>query len=73
MANLAFELNDAAEEEFYDIVDYYKEFDKSLSYDFIREFETSVQYLLRFPNAGRPYLHQTKRIFLDRFRFAFKR
>jgi plasmid stabilization system protein ParE len=35
MEKLAFELNDAAEAEFYDIVDYYKQFDQSLSHDFI--------------------------------------
>jgi plasmid stabilization system protein ParE len=31
MSKLAFELDDAAEAEFYDIVDYYKQFDHTLS------------------------------------------
>lgn len=67
---ITFELDDAAESEFYDIVDYYKQFDKSLSYDFIHEVETAVQYLLKFPKAGHPYLHQAKRILLNRFPYA---
>ncbi len=70
MSKLAFELDDAAEAEFYDIVDYYKQFDQTLSYDFIQEFEVAVQRLIKFPKAGHPYLHQTKRIFLNRFPYA---
>lgn len=70
MNKLAFELDDAAEAEFYDIVDYYKQFDQTLSYDFIQEFEVAVQRLIKFPKAGHPYLHQTKRIFLNRFPYA---
>lgn len=73
MSKLAFELDDAAEAEFYDIVDYYKQFDQTLSYDFIQEFEDTVQRLIKFPKSGHLYLHQTKRIFLIRFRFACKR
>jgi len=73
MSKMAFELNDAAEVEFYDIVDYYKQFDRSLFHDFIQEFEYAVQRLIKFPKAGTPYLHKTKRIFLIRFRFACKR
>jgi plasmid stabilization system protein ParE len=56
MSNLAFELDDAAQNEFYDIVDYYKHFDNSLSRDFIQEFEDVVQRLVTFPKAGQPYL-----------------
>jgi plasmid stabilization system protein ParE len=41
---------------FYDIVDYYKHFDNSLSRDFIQEFEDVVQRLVTFPKAGQPYL-----------------
>ena len=67
MSKIAFELDKAAEAEFYDIADYYKQFDQALSYDFIHEFEDAVQQLIKFPKAGHPYLHQTKRIFLDRF------
>jgi toxin ParE1/3/4 len=70
MGNMAIEFVDAAEAEFYDIVDYYKQFDHALSYDFIQEFEYAVQRLVKFPKAGHPYLHQTKRIFLNRFPFA---
>jgi len=71
MSKLTFELDDAAEAEFYKIIDYYKQFDRSLSHDFIQEFEDAVQRLIKFPKAGHPYLHQTKRILLNRFRFAF--
>ena len=70
MEKLAFELNDAAEAEFYDIVDYYKQFDQELSYDFIQEFENAVKQLIKFPKAGHPYLHLTKRTFLNRFPYA---
>ncbi|NBC27561.1 MAG: type II toxin-antitoxin system RelE/ParE family toxin [Bacteroidetes bacterium] len=70
MSKMTFEFNDAAEVEFYDIVDYYKQFDRSLSRDFIHEFEDAVQRLIKFPKAGHPYLHQTKRIFLKRFPYS---
>ena len=71
MSKIAVELNDAAEAEFYKIVDYYKQFDRSLPYDFIQDFEDAVQRLIKFPKAGQPYLHQTKRIFLNRFPYSF--
>ena len=70
MSKIAFELASATEAEFYNIVDYYKEFDEALSRDFIEEFEITVQRLIQFPKAGHPYLHQTKRVFLDRFPYA---
>jgi plasmid stabilization system protein ParE len=70
MDKIAFELADAAEAEFYDIVDYYKQYDQTLSHDFIQEFDVTVQRLIKFPKAGHPYLHQTKRIFLNRFPYA---
>lgn len=70
MNKLAFELSDAAEVELYYIVDYYKQFDRLLSYDFIHEFEEAVQRLIKFPKVGHPYLHQTKRIFLNRFPYS---
>ncbi|SMO80897.1 type II toxin-antitoxin system RelE/ParE family toxin [Gracilimonas mengyeensis] len=70
MSNLAFELDDAAEAEFYDIIEYYKQFDKELSLDFVKEFDDAVQRLMKFPKAGHPYLHQTQRIFLNRFPYA---
>jgi len=70
MSKMAFEFEDAAEAEFYDIIDYYKQFDHTLSYDFIQEFEDAVKRLIKFPKAGHPYLHQTKRIFLNRFPYA---
>jgi plasmid stabilization system protein ParE len=54
MSKMAFELDDAAEAEFYDIVDYYKKFDQALSYDFIQEFENAVQRLIKFPKTGHP-------------------
>ena len=70
MTKLTFELDDSAEAEFYDIVDYYKQFDHSLSTDFIHEFDQVVQRLVDFPKAGSPYLHTTKRIILRRFPYA---
>ncbi len=70
MNKTAFELHNAAETEFYDIVYYYKQFDRSLSHDFIHEFEKAVQRLIKFPKAGHPYLHQTKRIFLNQFPYS---
>lgn len=70
MSKIAFELDDSAEAEFYNIVEYYKQFDQALSIDFIQEFDTSVQRLIKFPQAGQPYLHQTKRVFLNRFPYA---
>ena len=70
MTKLAFELDDFAEAEFYNIVDYYKQFDRSLSSDFIQEFDRAIQRLLDFPKAGSPYLHGTKRIILRRFPYA---
>lgn len=70
MSKIAFELDDAAEAEFYNIVDYYKQLDQELSYDFIREFDDAVKRLMKFPKAGYPYIHQTKRIFLNRFPYA---
>ncbi len=47
MTNLVLEFTDAAEAEFYDIVEYYKEFDRSLSNDFIQEFERTIQRLMK--------------------------
>lgn len=70
MTRLAFELDDAAEAEFYNIVDYYKQFARSLSSDFIQEFDRAVQRLQDFPKAGSPYLHGTKRIILRRFPYS---
>lgn len=70
MRKLVFELDDAAEKEFYGIVDYYKQFDRSLSSDFIHEFDRAVKRLLKFPNAGSPYLHNTKVVILQRFPYA---
>jgi plasmid stabilization system protein ParE len=51
MDKMAFELDDAAEAEFYDIVDYYKQFDQALSYDFIQEFEDAVQRLIKISQS----------------------
>ncbi len=67
MSKMVFELEEAAEAEFYNIVEYYKQFDHALSCDFILEFEEAVQRLNKFPKAGHPYLHQTKHVFLNRF------
>ena len=67
---LAFELDEAAEGEFYNIIDYYKQFDKSLSSDFIDEFDRAVKHLQEYPDVGSPYLHKTKLIILQRFPFA---
>ena len=57
MSEITIELRSEAEAEFYDIVDYYKKYDKSLSYDFIQEFEDVVRRITKFPKAGHPYLH----------------
>ena len=70
MINLGFELDEAAEAEFYSIVTYYRQFDPALSSDFIQEFDQAVQRLLDFPQAGSPYLHGTKRIILRRFPYS---
>ena len=70
MNEIAVELEIEAEAELYKIVEYYKRFDQELPKDFIREFEDAVQKLMNFPNAGHPYLHQTKRVFLNRFPYA---
>lgn len=70
MSQIAFELDESAEKEFYDIIDYYKQFDPSLPFDFIQEFEDAIHRLINFPKAGHPYLHQTKRVFLNRFPYA---
>ncbi|HKJ33559.1 MAG TPA: type II toxin-antitoxin system RelE/ParE family toxin [Balneolales bacterium] len=70
MRKLAFKLDEAAEGEFYNIIDYYKQFDKSLSSDFIYEFDRAVKHLQKFPDAGSPYLHNTKLIILHRFPYA---
>lgn len=70
MTKHTFELDDAAEAEFYNIVDYYKQFDRSLSSDFIQEFDRAVLRLLDFPKAGSPYLHGTKRIILRCFPYS---
>jgi plasmid stabilization system protein ParE len=70
MSNLTFELDDFAEAEFYNIIDYYKQFDQSLSADFIQEFDKAIQLLQDFPKAGSPYLHETKRVILRQFPYA---
>ncbi len=60
MTSQTFELTDAAEIEFYNAVDYYKQFDPALSSDFIQEFDRAVQRLLDFSLAGSPYIYGTK-------------
>ena len=70
MNELSFKLDEAAEAEFYQIVDCYKQFDRALSFDFIKEFDQAVQKLLKFPKAGSPYFHDTKRIILRRFPYS---
>lgn len=54
MSNFTFELDDFAEEEFYNIINYYKQFDQALSADFIQEFDQTVKQLIAFPKAGNP-------------------
>lgn len=65
-----FELHESAEAEFYTIHDYYKNFDRSLSSDFIQDFDEAVQRLLKHPFSGSPYLHNTKRVLLKRFPYS---
>lgn len=67
---VAIKLDPAAEIEFYDIIEYYKGFDHSLPHDFIQAFDVTVERLINFPQAGHPYLHHTKRVFLGRFPYA---
>lgn len=67
---MEFRLNEAAESEFYEIVEYFSQIDPDLANDFIGEFELAVQHILKFPKAGHPYLYQTKRVFLSRFPYA---
>ncbi|TVP97969.1 MAG: hypothetical protein EA359_18925 [Balneolaceae bacterium] len=42
----------SAEAGFYEIVDYYKQFDRLLSYDFIQESEDTVQRLIKYPKIA---------------------
>lgn len=70
MKSLDFELSSPAENEFFDIVDYYKQFSYSLSADFIQEFDKGVQRLKRLPESGSPYLHETRRVILNRFPYS---
>lgn len=72
MTRLTFELADVAETEFYNAVDYYKQFDSALSSDFIQEFDRAVQRLIDFLRAGSPYLHGTIRIILKRFTLFYR-
>jgi plasmid stabilization system protein ParE len=67
MTSYALEIIDAAEAEIFDITSYYKQFDDKLSTDFINEMDKTIEYLREFPNAGHRYLHDTRRILLDRF------
>jgi|GEM_PF-2632657 hypothetical protein len=48
MSNFTFELDDFAEAKFCNIIDYYKQLDRSLSADFIHEFDQSVQRIKSF-------------------------
>ncbi len=70
MGNYTFELDHFAENEFYDIIDYYKKIDQNLSFDFIKEFERAVKLITAFPKAGHPYLHRTRRVILNRFPYS---
>lgn len=72
MGKHTLQIEPAAEREFYNVVKYYKRFDEGLSKNFVYEFDQAVETLLKYPKAGHPYLHNTKRIFLKRFRFADK-
>lgn len=67
MSGLIVEIDEAAEAEFYDIVEYYNQFATSLPTDFITEFEQAIHLIKEFPEAGHPYLHNTKRVILQRF------
>lgn len=70
MSKITLEIRSQAEDEFYDIVDYYREIDVTLANEFITEFERFLEKILEFPYAGHPYLHQTKRVILDRFPYS---
>lgn len=70
MSKIALEIRSQAEDEFYDTIDYYKDIDPSLADDFIIEFEKFLEKILAFPEAGHPYLYQSKRVILDRFPYS---
>jgi hypothetical protein len=46
MSDYTFELDENAETEFYDIVNYYKQINPHLSSDFIQEFDQAVKWLM---------------------------
>lgn len=70
MSVITLEVRSQAEDEFYDIVDYYRKIDSVLVDDFIVEFEHYLEKILSFPEAGHPYLYQTKRVILDCFPYS---
>jgi hypothetical protein len=70
MNSYSFELDEYAEEEFYEAVNHYKKIDQSLSKDFIQEFDKTVKWVMDFPEEGSPHLHKTRQAFLNRFPFT---
>ncbi len=70
MNNYSFELDEFAEAEFFDVAGYYKQINKQLSLDFIQEFDKVISFLQNQPHAGFPYLHNTKRVILNRFPYS---
>jgi plasmid stabilization system protein ParE len=67
MSKITLVIRRQAENDFYDSVDYYRKIDRSLADEFISEFERCLGKITTCPDAGHPYLHQTKRVILDRF------
>ncbi len=70
MACINVELDSSAEKEFYQIVEHYGQFGKSLVYDFIQEFDDAILRIIKYPNAGHPHLHKTQRVLLNRFPYS---
>lgn len=59
-----------AKSEYYKSVKYYKEIDTQLSEEFYDAVQETITQIKQFPESGHSYLHNTKRVLLDRFPFA---
>ena len=66
--NVSFDVE--AEAEYYKSVKYYKDIDIKLSEEFYEAVQEAILDIKQFPDSGHSYLHNTKRVLLDRFPFA---
>lgn len=62
--------NEEAKAEYYKSVKYYKEIDVQLSEEFYDAVQEAILDIKQFPDSGHSYLHNTRRVLLDRFPFA---